>query len=119
LDLDGFIDVLAKSGLLSSNLFERGEFNPAARLLLADLLEDMFRVLEQRALKERERARVLQRDDDRYIFPFICEAGLAPFQLLDQAAIERNFSQLVCFLLPLFCIRYFHRPPYASRSIRR
>src|SRR5215471_12904054 len=59
LDLDGFVDVIPQSRLQCGNFFGRGEFNPAARLRLSDLLEDVLRVLQQGAFEERERASVL------------------------------------------------------------
>src|SRR5215471_2744978 len=78
--------------------------------MLSDLLENVLRVLQQGAFEERERARVLQRNDDRHVLFLVGEAGLAPFQLLGQVAVECNLPQVVYFLLPLFRVRRLHRP---------
>jgi hypothetical protein len=84
---------------------------------LTDILKDVLRIVEQRAFEERERARALQRDDDCHVLFLIGEAGLAPLHLLGQVTVEHNLAQLVCFFLPLFRVRYFHRP-YPVHRIR-
>src|SRR5579883_3118343 len=61
LDLDRFAEVLPQGRLQCRNFLRGGEFDPAARLRLSDLLENVLRVLEQGAFEEREGARVLQR----------------------------------------------------------
>ena len=117
LNLNGLVDVVLQGRLYSRNLFETGEFNPAARLrMLSGSLKDALRVLEQRAFEERERARVLERDDDCHVLFLLSEAGLAPLHLLGQVTVEHNLPQLVCFPLPLFRARCFHRPTLCATS---
>src|SRR6185437_14780676 len=113
LDPDGFVDVTPQGRLQCRNFLGRGELYPAARLgVLADLFENVLRVLQQGAFEEGERARFLQRDDDRHVLLPVGEAGLAPFQLLGQAAAECNLPEAVDFLLPLFRVRHLHRSAY-------
>src|ERR1700753_275579 len=52
LDFDGLADVTSQRRLQCRNLLGRGELNPAARLRLSDLSENVLRVSEQGAFEE-------------------------------------------------------------------
>jgi len=75
--------------------------------MFSDPFEDALRVVEQRAFEERECARVLEWDDDRYVLLQESEAGFAPLEFFSQVAVERDLAQLARFLLPLLCVGNF------------
>src|SRR5262249_51450231 len=106
------IDCIAAMSSREVNLTQR----PACVCL--PTLEDVLRVLEQRALEERERARVFQRDDDGYVLCLVGEAGLAPTSSLQSGHSRAQFPERVCFFLPLVRVRYFHVPPDAGNLNR-
>src|SRR5450631_4194730 len=68
----------------------------------------MLRVLEQSAFKERKCTRVFERDHDRHVPLQESEAGFTPLEFLRQVAGERDFAQIICFLLPLLRVGNFH-----------
>jgi hypothetical protein len=80
--------------------------------MLSDPFENVLGVLEQSALEKRECTRLLEGNDNRDVLLLEGEAGFAPLELFGQIAVERNFSQLICFLLPLLCIGNLHRFAY-------
>jgi hypothetical protein len=75
----------------------------------SDPFEDVLRVLEQSAFEERERARLLELDDNRHVFLQESEARFAPLEFFGQIAIERDFAQRGRFLPPLLRVGNLHR----------
>ena len=100
---------MSERRLEGSDLSYRSEFYPTPRLrVLTNLRENVLRILQQGTLEERERTRILERDNDRYVLLQECEAGLAPLEFLSQVAIERDPAQLVRFVLPLLRVGNLH-----------
>ncbi len=65
--------------------------------------------LKQRAFEERERARLLEWDDNRHVLLQEGEARFAQLEFFGQIAIERDFAQPGRFFLPLLRVGNLHR----------
>src|SRR5581483_7252905 len=96
-----FIKVVSQGRLEGCDLFDRSELNPAPGLrMFANPFENSLRIPEQSALEKRERARIAQRNDNRYILLLEGETGLAPLELFRQEAVEGDLAELIRLLLP-------------------
>ena len=93
LQFDGFVEVVLQGRSQVRKLPRRGEFNPSPGLrMLSNPFENVFRIFEQSALEEPERARLLERDYDRHVLRQNGEARFAPLEFFGQVAVERDLA---------------------------
>src|SRR5690349_874697 len=78
----GLAHVGLDGGRLRRNLLGAGEFHHPRCLNLSELDQQLLWVLQQRTLKEAQRAIVFEALNDDEVFPIHCVAGLSPLALL-------------------------------------
>src|SRR3981081_472764 len=78
---------------------------------LPELHQQLLRVLQQRTLKEAQRAIFFEALNDDDVFSVHCVAGLSPLALLSQVKPRQDPLQLGNLSLPPLSIRHLHAAP--------
>src|SRR5262249_28839053 len=95
-------------GRLRRNLLGAGELHHPRCLDLPELHQQLLRVLQQRTLKEAQRAIFFEALNDDDVFSIHCVAGLSPLALLSQVKPRQDPLQLRNLGPPPLSIRHLH-----------